>query len=59
MSIKNIKLTADNKFMVTFDGRDLPELEADLAISAPGIPNAAQKTAERISKDKFLVAIRK
>lgn len=56
MAIKNVKLTADNKFMVTLDGRDLPEREADIALNAPGIP-AGQKTAERIGRDKFLVTI--
>lgn len=57
MAIVNIKLTADNRFMVTFDGRDLPEDEAELAINARGSPKAQNKTAKRISENKFLVTI--
>lgn len=55
MAIINIKSAAGGAFMVTLDGRDLPESEYDLAISAPGLPNGENKTAKRISENKFLV----
>ncbi len=63
MAIVNVGLAAaKNQMIVTFDGKDLPEREMDLAINAPGIPKLARgkvnsKEAIRISKNKFLVTI--